>query len=236
MSSDALPYIDNQYKLPAVKSQVDALISSNLPSTAASPTALHPSVARDFPDLSPPLFAHNPALSSALDQLVHSTNGKSTLFPAPSPSADHGIDLAAYSLPTPTDPSSVSPAHWRALVTRAATLHAHLTNQMQNLELLGVYGANAWRYHLMQVEAHVEALEKHVKAVAEQVAQVNEVRKAEQENAGQQLDRASIELLRTRMSNLRALVTVAHMEHELARRRGEVGMQQGDEDAMQVDS
>ncbi|KNE70299.1 hypothetical protein AMAG_14447 [Allomyces macrogynus ATCC 38327] len=201
MSSDALPYVDTQYTIPEVKTLVDQMIDAELRTMRTN--APHDRVA-SIPPIS--LFSERPALQDALARTSQSE-------------PTDGIDLDAYNLVEFDDPSNVPPEEWLAAVQRASTLLQHQATRLENLELLGVYGSNAWLYHLHQMEAAVKAAEGALARAQAAVTRVNRERKTEQTEALDKLQRAHLQLLETRTSNLQTLLAVAQLEHALEAKR-----------------
>ncbi|KAI9159355.1 hypothetical protein H9P43_008695 [Blastocladiella emersonii ATCC 22665] len=201
----ALLNVDTHYTIPEVKSAVDALVEEELQRSGAR--KMHPDVAR-LPKID--LFADRPALAADLARV-------STGAPVP---ADGGIDLSRYTS-VPDVASLSTPADYSAAYDYLATLLEHQSNRVANLELLGVYGANAWLYHVHQADAAAKRAEAAAAVVRDEVTRMNVERKTEQTGALDRLQRAHIELLQVRAANVNTLVALAHLEAELERRRAE---------------
>ncbi|KAI9219139.1 Pre-mRNA-splicing factor SPF27 [Blastocladiella britannica] len=170
MASESLPYIDTHYSVPAVKEHVDALIAAEMGRVQSART--HPALSA-YPDV--PIFSHNPYLARRLDRV--SQKGE-----AEEDEEEEGVDMAAYALPAmDTNGSAIIGAdEWHAAVHRAVTLLEHQRTRVENLELMAVYGANQWLYHLHQTDARVQQLEATRDTLAAQVEVLNATRKDEQ--------------------------------------------------------
>ena len=96
--------------------------------------------------------------------------------------------------PPPTRAYTHTHAHTRTHTHTHNCLHAFtllpspiLQHRIVNLELLGQYGSNAWRFHNDALQCMVTSEQKTLDALRAHTQEVNRCRKTEQTKAGEKL-------------------------------------------------
>ncbi|RPB24558.1 hypothetical protein L211DRAFT_807841 [Terfezia boudieri ATCC MYA-4762] len=162
-SHDSLPYIDAPLS-PSILSAAQALITAELAPEAS--TTLHPSIPP------PPPISFSPLIQAELSRV------------ASEQPLTGGIDLSRYdpgdSPPPPTD---------TAAITSLLTSSHHLATRNTNLNLLNVFGKNAWLIHNAQLEDELRACEAELVALKGECDVVNKERKGAQETVRGEMER-----------------------------------------------
>lgn len=222
VSLDALPYVDKQIDEPGVRGMVDKLIASEMkrmpkPRDASS---------LGFPDID--LFSSNTLIQQELDRV---RRGKPM---------DPALDLSRYQLDPPTSSTSttsnataangstetITPsaseelpegrAQWLKALDNANTQLEHQNQRVLNLELVQKFGGNAWNIHNYQLEYDVSLLRKAVDEKKAEIMELNKLRKRDQMDVSESLQRLEAKWAEMISSTLQVEVASASLQAELA--------------------
>ncbi|KAF9131262.1 hypothetical protein BGW39_002045 [Mortierella sp. 14UC] len=221
VSLDALPYVDKQIDEPGVRSMVDKLIASEM---KRMPKPRDP--ASLFPDID--LFASNPLIQQELDRV---RRGKPM---------DPALDLARYQLEPPPSSTSTSTStgttstgetitqtpsaseqlpegrtQWLKALDNANAQLEHQNQRVLNLELAQKFGGNAWNIHNYQLEYDVSLLRKEVDDKKAEIMELNKLRKRDQMDVAESLQRLEAKWAEMISSTLQVEVASASLHAEL---------------------
>ncbi|KAF8938062.1 Pre-mRNA-splicing factor SPF27 [Dissophora ornata] len=222
-SLDALPYVDKQIDEPGVRTMVDKLIASEM---KRMPKPRDPSSL--FPDID--LFSKNELLQQELERV---RRGKPM---------EPKLDLARYQLEPPTSTSSstassstsietgsssetITPSaseelpegrtQWLKALDNANAQLEHQNQRILNLELVQKFGGNAWNVHNYQMEYDLSLLRKAVDDKRSEVIELNKLRKRDQLEVAESLQRLEAKWAEMISSTLQVEVASASLETEL---------------------
>ncbi|KAF8983062.1 hypothetical protein BGZ46_000069 [Entomortierella lignicola] len=216
---DALPYVDKQIDEPGVRTLVDKLIASEM---KRMPKPRDPATL--FPDID--LFKDNDLIQQELDRV---RRGKPM---------EPKLDLSRYQLEAPTvadtTPSSsiantptesITPSAseelpegrvlWLKALENANAQLEHQNQRIMNLELVQKFGGNAWNIHNYQLEYGLSLLRKAVDDKKAEVIELNKLRKRDQLEAAETLQRLEAKWAEMISSTLQVEVASASLEAEL---------------------
>ncbi|KAF9902559.1 hypothetical protein EC991_004770 [Linnemannia zychae] len=215
---DALPYVDKQIDEPGVRSMVDKLIASEM---KRMPKPRDP--ASLFPDID--LFSSNTLIQQELDRV---RRGKPM---------DPALDFSRYQLEPPTSNTSSSStaaagtgtitpsaseelpegrAEWLKALENANAQLEHQNQRVFNLELVQKFGGNAWNIHNYQMEYDVSLLRKEVDDKKAEIMELNKLRKRDQMEVAESLQRLEAKWAEMISSTLQVEVASASLQAELA--------------------
>ena len=230
---DALPYVDSQYTNPAIKSQVDALIASELKTFAPKDYLEH------LPPMHEPNFDAHPLLQAEWMRVCEQqpmSKMDTSRRPIPQPRELPRVALASplvpqppqragaptprrYQLDPPPAARQMEPKAWQRAVDNAQAQLEHQSNRLVNLELLQKHGANLWRLNLQGLEAASARLEREQSAVGAEIEALNRKRKAEQTEVGPKLARLEAEWVAAVKKNMQIEAATQRLEVENAAAR-----------------
>ncbi|KAJ2742209.1 hypothetical protein GGI20_004652 [Coemansia sp. BCRC 34301] len=158
---DSLPYIDKEYDDPVVREQVLRMIQEEM--SRMSPPAIPRSTS---------LFKNNELLRKEYERVKAGR-------PMPP------FDIERYKLGAPTETDDVDA--WKRASDNAASQLEHQSIRQINLELLQLFGANAWKLGNYQKEKLLEFIERATAKHTQDGVDLNMARKYEQTEAGVKL-------------------------------------------------
>lgn len=197
---DALPYVDSQYTNPAIKSQVDALIASELKTFAPKDYLEH------LPPMHEPNFDAHPLLQAEWMRVCEQQPMSK-------------MDTSRYQLDPPPAARQMEPKAWQRAVDNAQAQLEHQSNRLVNLELLQKHGANLWRLNLQGLEAASARLEREQSAVGAEIEALNRKRKADQTEVGPKLACLEAEWVAAVKKNMQIEAATQRLEAENAAAR-----------------
>ncbi|KAF9276426.1 hypothetical protein BGZ68_010021 [Mortierella alpina] len=221
-SLDALPYVDKQIDEPGARTLVDKLIASEM---KRMPKPRDPSTL--FPDIE--LFKDNELIQQELERV---RKGKPM---------ENALDMTRYQLEPPTAPSSgatssdapdgassettITPsaseelpegrATWIKALENADAQLEHQNQRILNLELVQKFGGNAWNVHNYQLEYDLSLLRKAVDEKKAEVIELNKLRKRDQLDVAESLQRLEAKWAEMISSTLQVEVASASLAAEL---------------------
>lgn len=95
--------------------------------------------------------------------------------------------LTRYELPQPAAGKMTDVAAWTECVENSQAQLEHQALRILNLELLGKYGAAAWKSSNGVLTQMVESAQKQLQDLRKKIQEINWQRKSEQVNAGEKL-------------------------------------------------
>ncbi|KAK3831423.1 MAG: Pre-mRNA-splicing factor SPF27 [Linnemannia elongata] len=179
-----------------------------------------------FPDID--LFSSNTLIQQELDRV---RRGKPM---------DPALDLSRYQLDPPTSSTSttsnataangstetITPsaseelpegrAQWLKALDNANTQLEHQNQRVLNLELVQKFGGNAWNIHNYQLEYDVSLLRKAVDEKKAEIMELNKLRKRDQMDVSESLQRLEAKWAEMISSTLQVEVASASLQAELA--------------------
>ncbi|KAF9090238.1 hypothetical protein BGX29_011580 [Mortierella sp. GBA35] len=220
VSLDALPYVDKQIDEPGVRSMVDKLIASEM---KRMPKPKDPATL--FPDID--LFSSNTLIQQELDRV---RRGKPM---------DPTLDLSRYQLDPPTSNSTTTSSNnsttgtetitpsaseelpegreqWIKALDNANAQLEHQNQRVLNLELVQKFGGNAWNIHNYQLEYDLSLLRKAVDDKKADIMELNKLRKRDQMDVAESLQRLEAKWAEMISSTLQVEVASASLQAELA--------------------
>eukprot|EP00002_Diphylleia_rotans_P004083 TRINITY_DN1293_c0_g1_i2.p1 TRINITY_DN1293_c0_g1~~TRINITY_DN1293_c0_g1_i2.p1 ORF type:complete len:221 (-),score=56.97 TRINITY_DN1293_c0_g1_i2:403-1065(-) len=159
---DSLPYIDREYNIDGMRSQVEELIRRE--KEHFQPETDYLGHLPPAPQLS---FSGSAFLQSEFERIARGE----TIPP---------LDVSRFELSFP-EPSKIGDVNaWKAVVSNSQSQLEHQNLRLLNLELLNKYGANAWRSHISHLEAVHQANLSTVESIRKQTDDLHRKRKSEQ--------------------------------------------------------
>jgi len=146
----------------------------------------------------PDLFAASPLLAAALQRVEAGAQ--------PLAAPTDGLDTARYGLPGPETDDEAS---WRAAFDNASAQLEHQRLRLGTLDLMGRFGANAWRIDNFLLERNIERVKRELEDVRARTEDVNRRRKASQTEAGERL--TELESRWTRLVSQNLQLEIANM-------------------------
>ncbi|GAA6057728.1 hypothetical protein JCM3770_002665 [Rhodotorula araucariae] len=178
---DSLPYYDRDADLhpelrPAINSQIAIELRALLPkaSTANPSNLAHLSPPRPLPSA-----AERPLLAAELARVQSKR-----------PTRDgEGLDTARYAMPFPSEDEQDSVEAWERAHRSSLAQLEHQRLRSINGTLLQQLGGNKWRVDNFALENTIKRIELEGEEAKNSVEEVNRRRKADQEKAGETLNR-----------------------------------------------
>lgn len=96
------------------------------------------------------------------------------------------MDTSRYKLIEPDDKEDEE--SWKKAVDNSNAQLYHQNHRFFNLELLQKFGANAWKLHNYQLEHELQQLQRTLEDYRQKILELNKQRKAEQIQAGSQIE------------------------------------------------
>ncbi|KAF9352133.1 hypothetical protein BGX26_009989 [Mortierella sp. AD094] len=227
ISLDALPYVDKQIDEPGVRTLVDKLIASEM---KRMPKPRDPATL--FPDID--LFKDNELMQQELDRVRRGKPMEPKLdlsryqLEAPTAADTTTSTSSSSSLSssaTPESSESITPSAseelpegrvlWLKALDNANAQLEHQNNRIMNLELVQKFGGNAWNVHNYQMEYDLSLLRKAVDDMRAEVIELNKLRKRDQLEAAESLQRLEAKWAEMVSSTLQVEVASASLEAEL---------------------
>lgn len=166
---DALPYVDLQYNDPALRAQVEALITAEMGLSTKAPEEylVDKGMADEYE-----FNAHDSVfLQTEWDRVAA---GK----------AQTPLDMSAYKVEPPPEEQRDSLDAWQKAVNNAYAQLEHTHTRLMNLELLTKFGPNAWKLHTEQLQSYKTSVDNNLADCQQDIENLNRKRKAEQLQAG----------------------------------------------------
>ncbi|KAF9115920.1 hypothetical protein BGX27_005802 [Mortierella sp. AM989] len=219
-SLDALPYVDKQIDEPGVRTLVDKLIASE---TKRMPKPRDPATL--FPDIE--LFKENEMIQQELDRVRRGKPMEPKLdlsrYQLETPTATDTTTSSSLSSTTTTDSITPSASEelpegrilWLKALDNANAQLEHQNQRIMNLELVQKFGGNAWNIHNYQMEYELSLLRKAVDEKKAEVTELNKLRKRDQLEAAESLQRLEAKWAEMISSTLQVEVASASLEAEL---------------------
>ncbi|KAF9927639.1 hypothetical protein FBU30_003015 [Linnemannia zychae] len=222
-SLDALPYVDKQIDEPGVRSMVDKLIASEMKKMSTKPR----DPASLFPDMD--LFSSNPIIQQELERVRKGKPMESALDlsryqlepPTSHTASTKGTEATApTTTPTASEQLPEGRAEWLKALDNANAQLEHQNQRVLNLELVQKFGGNAWNIHNYQLEYDVSLLRKAVDDKKAEIMELNKLRKRDQMDVAESLQRLEAKWAEMISSTLQVEVASASLEAELAQLKG----------------
>ncbi|KAF9965961.1 hypothetical protein BGZ70_003683 [Mortierella alpina] len=217
-SLDALPYVDKQIDEPGARTLVDKLIASEM---KRMPKPRDPSTL--FPDIE--LFKDNQLIQQELERVRKGKPMENALDmtryqlePPTSQSSSHPSDVASAETTITPSASEELPegrATWIKALENANAQLEHQNQRILNLELVQKFGGNAWNVHNYQLEYDLSLLQKAVDEKKAEVIELNKLRKRDQLDVAESLQRLEAKWAEMISSTLQVEVASASLEAEL---------------------
>jgi hypothetical protein len=125
------------------------------------------------------------------------------------------IDLTRYTVPPPPPSDNKSVTAWEEAVKNAKAMLVHQSTHAENLELLKLYGANAWRDCNEKLEQLRSRLQNEVNEAQKQLDKLNLDRKNEQLPVGRKLVQLEDEWSQLVERNRALARAISNLEQEL---------------------
>ncbi|KAK3834022.1 MAG: Pre-mRNA-splicing factor SPF27 [Linnemannia gamsii] len=229
VSLDALPYVDKQIDEPGVRSMVDKLIASEM---KRMPKPKDPSTL--FPDMD--LFSSNTLIQQELDRVRRGKPMDPSLdlsrYQLEPPTAtsnttsSNGSNSSSTTTTATGTTETITPSaseelpegrtQWLKALDNANAQLEHQNQRVVNLELVQKFGGNAWNIHNYQLEYDVSLLRKEVDDKKAEIMELNKLRKRDQMDAAESLQRLEAKWAEMISSTLQVEVASASLHAELA--------------------
>jgi len=128
------------------------------------------------------------------------------------------LDVNRY-LPFDDSQNDATSETWETAVKNALAQLQHQQTRLENLELLGSYGASAYRVHNDQLEGMLAVIKGEGEEVRKSIKEVNRQRRYVQTDWGEELKRLEKKWQHLVMGNVQTELAIAVMEQELEQRR-----------------
>ncbi|KAG0368085.1 Pre-mRNA-splicing factor SPF27 [Gamsiella multidivaricata] len=232
ISLDALPYVDKQIDEPGVRTLVDKLIASEMKRM--------PKPTRDVSDIE--LFKDNELLQQEFDRIrrgkpmepkldlsryqleppsATSSTSTATVSATSSKQTTTGSESGSTDTITPSASEELPEGRilWLKALDNANAQLEHQNQRILNLELVQKFGGNAWNIHNYQMEYDLSLLRKAVDDKRAEVIELNKLRKRDQLDVAESLQRLEAKWAEMISSTLQVEVASASLEAELEQLR-----------------
>ncbi|EPZ34854.1 hypothetical protein ROZALSC1DRAFT_27342, partial [Rozella allomycis CSF55] len=159
---DSLPYFDQEYEIPEIKSEVDRLIEKELANSTFAP----PEPVENL------RFKDDSVLNSEFERMDKGVEMSQ-------------LDMARYRLNVP---KSKNKKEWIKAIENAYIQLEHQRIRATNLELLKAYGADAWNIYNQQMRELENYINRDLEFVKNNIIDINRQRKIEQIKAGNAIE------------------------------------------------
>ncbi|KAF9956600.1 hypothetical protein BGZ72_002654 [Mortierella alpina] len=220
-SLDALPYVDKQIDEPGARTLVDKLIASEM---KRMPKPRDPSTL--FPDIE--LFKDNELvqqelervrkgkpMENALDMTRYQLEPPTAQSSGVTSNATEGATTGTTIMPSASEELPEGRATWIKALENADAQLEHQNQRILNLELVQKFGGNAWNVHNYQLEYDLSLLRKAVDEKKAEVIELNKLRKRDQLDVAESLQRLEAKWAEMISSTLQVEVASASLAAEL---------------------
>ncbi|KAF9409795.1 hypothetical protein BGZ94_001856 [Podila epigama] len=242
VSLDALPYVDKQIDEPGIRSIVDKLIASEMKKMPKprDPASLFPDIdlfkgnelmqqeldrVRRGRPMEPQLDLTRYNLNPPTDSSKEQNSSQSSIAGAMDISQPSSSSSSSTTSLTSTTESSIQVsaseelpegrAQWLRALDNANAQLEHQNQRILNLELVQKFGGNAWNIHNYQLEYDLSQLKKKVDEKRAEVTELNKLRKKDQLEVAESLQRLEAKWAELISSTLQVEVASAALETEL---------------------
>ncbi|BGO89049.1 hypothetical protein NBRC10512_001896 [Rhodotorula toruloides] len=175
---DSLPYYDTP--LPELQPVINSLIAVELRNLLPKTPSSNPS---NLSHLAPPRPLPSPDAHPLLASELARVESKRPL------KTGEGLDTTRYAMPFPLEDEQDSVEAWERAYRSSLAQLEHQRLRTMNGTLLQQFGANKWRVENFALENAIKRVEGEGEEVKGVVEDVNRRRKADQEKAGETLNR-----------------------------------------------
>lgn len=193
---DALPYFDHEYDEPGVREAALELVEEE--TRRYRPT-------KNYLDyLPPPNFSlfETEVLKNEFERL-------SNRLPMDM------LSMKRYELPAPPAGKTTDVQAWQECVENSMAQLEHQATRIANLELMTMYGANAWKVHNSILAQLVEQSQKQLQELNKMIQNINWHRKQDQTKAGETLNKLEASWVGLVSKNYEIEQACAQLEKEL---------------------
>ncbi|KAF9918632.1 hypothetical protein BX616_007215 [Lobosporangium transversale] len=232
---DALPYVDKQIDEPGVRTMVDKLIAAEMKRMPKprDPASLFSDIelfkadellqqelervrkGRPMETLDFSRYRLDPPTASATASATASSSTSSSTTGSDSTSAIEG-GISATSTPSASEELPEGRKLWLEALDNANAQLEHQSQRILNLELIQKFGSNAWNVHNYQMEYDLSLLRKAVDEKRSEVVELNKLRKRDQTEIAESLQRLEAKWAELISSTLQVEVASTSLEAELA--------------------
>eukprot|EP01029_Cantina_marsupialis_P021604 TRINITY_DN5202_c0_g1_i2.p1 TRINITY_DN5202_c0_g1~~TRINITY_DN5202_c0_g1_i2.p1 ORF type:complete len:202 (-),score=55.91 TRINITY_DN5202_c0_g1_i2:248-853(-) len=195
---DNLPYIDDEYDLPGMKEQIEALIHNELKSFKFDDTEIKDQFAFPSSELS-----ENSVFKTEQERILRKEQAQP-------------MNLERYQV---NPPQEAEEHLWLGAVENARTQQESHEARKVNLNLMCKYGVPSWKKIKEQLGNHLELLEKQMSQRKVVIDEVNKNRKFSQLQQSKEMKRRANTCKSLTEKTHQIELACAHLERELKRKR-----------------
>ncbi|EOA31284.1 hypothetical protein CARUB_v10014457mg [Capsella rubella] len=196
---DALPYIDDDYGNPLIKSEVDRLVEEEMRRSSKKPADF----LKDLPPLPKFDFENCPTLSKEYERV---RAGKPPVR----------IDFESrYKLEVPPASKKNDDAAWKLSLQKNHRSLQHKMFELENLELMSKHGPELWRQNNHRLEVFLSRMQRLAQEQNEEIEKVNRERKYHQQTTSYELNALSQEWRQLCVKNMEIQSACAVLETQI---------------------
>ncbi|CAN8270249.1 unnamed protein product [Cochlearia groenlandica] len=196
---DALPYIDDEYGNPLVKSEVDRLVEEEMRRSSKKPSDF----LKDLPPLPKFDFENCPILGKEYERV---RAGKPPVR----------IDFESrYKLEMPPASKRNDDAAWKQYLQKNQRSLQQKMIELENLELMSKHGPELWRQNNQRLEVFLSRMQRLAQEQNEEIEKVNRERKYHQQTTAYELSAVSHEWRQLCVKNMEIQSACAVLETQI---------------------